>query len=230
MAAVDTHADPFIAKQNQDTLSAWFRRRRFGVVLEEIERISAAKGSCRIIDVGGRPEYWNPALATLRRCKAHVTVVNLENTQPKPEPLFDFRYGNACDLAEYADGSFDLAHSNSLIEHLGTWDNMKSCAGEIRRVAQSYYVQTPNFWFPYEPHFRVPFFHWLPEQVRARLLMTMAIGYFRKADTLDKAMQNIESVRLIDRRQLAELFPDASVRSERILGLVKSNIAIRSAY
>lgn len=230
MAAVDTHADPFIAKQNQDTLSAWFRRRRFGVILEEIERISAAKGSCRIIDVGGRPEYWNPALATLRRCKAHVTVVNLENTQPKPEPLFDFRYGNACDLAEYADGSFDLAHSNSLIEHLGTWDNMKSCAGEIRRVAQSFYVQTPNFWFPYEPHFRVPFFHWLPEQVRARLLMRMAIGYFRKADTLDKAMQNIESVRLIDRRQLAELFPDATLRSERILGLVKSNIAIRSAY
>jgi len=96
-------------------------------------------------------------------------------------------------------------------------------------VSRSYYVQTPNFWFPYEPHFRVPFFHWLPEQVRVRLLMRFSLGYFRKADSIDKAMSNVESVRLIDRKQLAELFPDATIRAERICGFSKSIIAIRQS-
>jgi hypothetical protein len=227
MTAIDAHADPFVEKQRRDTWSTWFRRRRFGLIERQIEAISRVKGQCRIIDVGGRAEYWEPAIPTLERCKAHVTIVNLENTQQQAARLFGFSYGNACDLSEWADNSFDLAHSNSLIEHLGTWDNMRRCASEIRRVADAYYVQTPNFWFPYEPHFRSPFFHWLPEQTRARLVTRFALGYFKQAATIDKAMVNVESVRLVDRAQMATLFPDAKLEAERFVGLAKSLIAIR---
>jgi hypothetical protein len=227
MSAVDVQSDPFVKKQNSDTWSAWFRRRRFALIEQQVERISSGKGSCRIIDVGGRAEYWAPALNTLQRCKAHVTIVNIERTQPKNEPMFEFHYGDACDLGQFADGAFDLAHSNSLIEHLGNWSNMRRCADEIGRVADCYYVQTPNFWFPYEPHFRVPLFHWLPEQLRARLVMQFSLGYFNRASALDKAMINVESVRLIDNTQFASLFPDAEIRYERFLGFSKSLIAVR---
>jgi hypothetical protein len=227
MPAVDTHADPFIRKQSRDSISSWFRSRRFGLIEQEIERIYRDRGHCRIIDVGGRPEYWQPALGTLRRCNGHVTVVNIESTQPKPEPLFDFCYGDACDLSQFSEGAFDLAHSNSLIEHLLTWENMTRCADEIRRVGRSYYVQTPYFWFPYEPHFRVPFFHWLPEQVRARLVMRFRLGYFNRAATFHKAMKNIESVCLVDKAQLSALLPDGDIGFERIAGVPKSLIAVR---
>ena len=227
MSAVDTHADPFVVKQTGDRVSAWFRGRRFGLIEREIERIYRDRGECRIIDIGGRPEYWKPALDTLRRCNGHVTVVNIESTQSKPEPLFDFCYGDACDLSHVQDGAFDLAHSDSLVEHLVTWENMSRCAGEIRRVARSYYVQTPYFWFPYEPHFRLPFFHWLPQQTRARLVMRFKLGYFNRAATLHKAMKNIESVSLLDKSQMAALLPDADVGFEYIAGMPKSLIAIR---
>lgn len=227
MTAATLPADPFLVKQSRDRASAFFRGRRFQLIKEMIARIHAGKGHCRIIDVGGREEYWAPALDHLRACKARVTIVNLERTQPKPGELFDFAFGDACDLSSYETGAFDLAHSNSLIEHVGRWSDMRRCANEIRRVSDNYYVQTPYFWFPLEPHFRAPFFHWLPEQVRARLVMSFKIGYFNKATTLDQAMQNVQSAQLLDKRQMMSLFPDAGVSFERVLGLPKSLIAVR---
>jgi hypothetical protein len=229
MTAIDVHADPFIKKQNSDRLSAYFRGRRFKLMEDMIRDIHAKTGQCRIIDVGGRAEYWSPALDTLRDCKAHVTIVNLESTQPQPLPLFNFQYGDACDLKRWQDGEFDLAHSNSLIEHVGNWRNMRRCADEIRRVGKSYYVQTPYFGFPLEPHFRTPFFHWMPEQVRARLVMRFKLGYFNRAATLHQAMENVQSATLLDRRQFSALFPDAAVTFERVAGLPKSLIGRKAS-
>lgn len=229
MTAATLPADPFLVKQSRDRASAFFRGRRFKLIEEMIVRIHAEKGHCRIIDVGGREEYWAPALDRLRACKARVTIVNLERTQPEPGELFDFAFGDACDLSSYDTRTFDLAHSNSLIEHVGRWSDMRRCADEIRRVSENYYVQTPYFWFPLEPHFRAPFFHWLPQQVRARLVMSFKIGYFNKAATLDQAMQNVQSAELLDKRQMMSLFPDAEVRFERVFGLPKSLIAVRES-
>lgn len=220
--------DPFLQKQSQDKASAYFRRRRFAMIEPIIRKIHAEKGSCSIIDVGGREEYWTPALQTLQDCNARVTVVNLEKTQPRPGKHFDFAFGDACNLSAYPDNSFDFAHSNSLIEHVGRWGDMQRCAREISRVAGSYYVQTPYYWFPLEPHFRMPFFHWLPEQLRARLVMTFKIGYFNRASTLDQAMENVQSAYLLDKRQMSALFPDAEIGFERAAGLRKSLVAIRS--
>jgi hypothetical protein len=228
MSAVDVQSDPFIVKQNNDRLSAYFRQRRFHLIEDLIRDVHARKGRCRIIDIGGRAEYWAPAAECLAACKAHITVVNLENTRPNAGPLFDFRYGDACHLSDYEDGAFDLAHSNSLIEHVGDWSRMRRCADEVRRVAESYYVQTPYFWFPLEPHFRVPFFHWLPETVRARMVMRAKLGYFNRAATIDQAMQNVQSAVLLDGWQFRQLFPDAAVSFERVAGIPKSLIARRS--
>lgn len=217
----------FLNKQANDGWSNYFRGRRFALIEKKIRAIHKATGSCRIIDVGGRVEYWNPILPTLTEVGARITVVNLEKTQPKPGPLFDFAFGNACDLANYLDASFDFAHSNSLIEHVGRWPEMQRCAGEIRRVARAYYVQTPYLWFPIEPHFRAPFFAWLPEQTRARLLMRFDLGYIGKAATLGHAMLDVQSINLLDYAQMKCLFPDATISFERVAGLPKSMIACR---
>ncbi len=226
-AFVERADDFFLEKQAKDTWSNYFRGRRFALIEQKIRAIAVAKGTCRIIDVGGRVEYWNPILPTLNEVGAKITVVNLEKTQPKPGPLFDFAFGNACDLNGYADKSFDFAHSNSLIEHVGQWPQMQRCAAEIRRVATAYYVQTPYLWFPIEPHFRAPFFAWLPEQTRARILMRFDLGYIGRAATLDQAMSDVQSINLLDHAQMRGLFPDAAISFERALGLPKSMIACR---
>ena len=227
IATAERATDFYLDKQANDTWSNYFRGRRFALIEQKIRTIAANTGSCRIIDIGGRVEYWNPILPTLNAVEAKITVVNLEKTQPKPGPMFDFAYGNACDLSAYADKSYDFAHSNSLIEHVGRWPEMKRCAEEIGRVADSYYVQTPYLWFPIEPHFRAPFYAWLPEQTRARLLMALDLGYIGKAATLDQAMADVQSINLLDHAQMKALFPDAKITFERVLGLPKSMIACR---
>lgn len=227
IATAERAADFYLKKQANDTWSNYFRGRRFALIEQKIRAIALEQGHCRIIDIGGRVEYWNPILPTLNEVGAKITVVNLEKTQPKPGPMFDFAYGNACDLSPYADQSYDFAHSNSLIEHLGRWPEMKACAAEIGRVASNYYVQTPYLWFPIEPHFRAPFYAWLPEQTRARLLMAFDLGYIGKAATLDQAMADVQSINLLDHQQMKSLFPDAKITFERVAGLPKSMIACR---
>jgi hypothetical protein len=221
--------DFFLKKQASDPWSNYFRGRRFALIADEIRTIAAAKGRCRIVDIGGREEYWQPILPVLAETGARVTVVNLEKTQPESGALFDFRYGNACSLPELADGSFDFVHSNSLIEHVGRWSDMKACADEIRRLAPSYYVQTPYLWFPIEPHYRLPFFAWLPEAWRVRLTMARRWGYIAKADTVDDAIREVQGINLLDGAQMRALFPEADVRFERVLGLPKSMMAIHRA-
>src|SRR3546814_49912 len=125
--------------------------------------------------MGGTPEYWERVgLDFLRASNAHVTITNLHETElargRRNVDLFDFAVGNACDLHQVPDRSFNIAHSNSVIEHVITWDNMKNFARETRRVAAWHYVQTPYFWFPVDPHFyKLPFYHWLPRPLRANL-------------------------------------------------------------
>ena len=58
----------------------------------------------------------------------------------------------------FKDKSFDAVFSNSVIEHVGTFEDQKMMANEVIRVTNFYFIQTPNLYFPIEPHFLVPFF------------------------------------------------------------------------
>lgn len=228
MEAVNTEADYAIQKQRKDSWSAYFRARRFRMIYPLLEAAHARKGRCSIVDIGGREEYWAPASEALEQFNCHVTLVNLERTMATTGARFSFACGDALDLSDIGTGTFDVAHSNSLIEHVGRWQDMVKCAQEIQRVADSYYVQTPYFWFPLEPHFRVPFYHWLPEQVRARLNTWSRLGYINKAQSYDEAMANVQSCCLLDATQMRALFPDADLQFERVLGLPKSIVMTRA--
>ncbi len=216
------------ARDNANSLAARLRRARGRRVLDLIGRIAAEKGEVRIIDLGGEPGYW--ALferEVLEAANVSITLVN-PTPQDAPDPMFRAVVGDACALSDYADRSFDLVHSNSVIEHVGDWPRMEAFAREVRRLAPLYYVQTPYFWFPIEPHFSEPFFHWRSEQTRARLLMKKSRGFSEKAATIGEAMRDVQHARLLDKAQFRYLFPDAEHIDEKIGGLTKSLIAIRA--
>ena len=211
---------------NQNWRVSRFRKRRFGNMRRLIETVLAEKGSCRILDFGGTVSYWTIAADYIA---ANPIKVDLLNLIPEETPDGPFRYirGDARHVPEVGDGAYDIAHSNSVIEHVGTWDSMSGMASEMRRVAKRYFVQTPNFWFPLEPHFQLPFFHWLPEQVRIRILLARDCGYEARATDYDSAVRRIENCRLLSRRQLQALFPDGEIVRERYFGMTKSLMAIR---
>ncbi|GBR02433.1 hypothetical protein AOE01nite_10300 [Acetobacter oeni] len=106
---------------------------------------------------------------------------------------------------------------------------MEALAQEARRLAPAYYIQTPNFWFPYEFHTKMIGFHWLPGAWRAGLLMKRARGYYPRASNIGEAMLMVEDARCLTYAEMHWLFPDAALTGERFCGLNKSWLAIRSS-
>jgi 2-polyprenyl-3-methyl-5-hydroxy-6-metoxy-1,4-benzoquinol methylase len=201
-----------------------FRRKRFGQFLAVADRIGVRDRPVRIIDIGGSVSYWQ-ALAPLWQDRAFdITVVNLD-VAPQESGNIRLLPGDACAL-DYADNSFDIVHSNSVLEHVGHWPRMRDMAAEVRRLAPHYYVQTPNYWFPIEPHYRSAFMHWMPESVRAAMLVRARRG-FRSASNYDDAMESVQSINLVSGRQMSALFPDGAILKERLGPLTKSLIAVR---
>jgi SAM-dependent methyltransferase len=197
-------------------------------LIDEVHRVNPR--SCRIIDMGGTAQYWNVfAEDYLLQRGVKITVVNLPGAGIEgalnPD-IFVLAEGNGCNLP-YDDDAFDIVHSNSVIEHVGNWDNMVAFVRETRRLAPRYFVQTPNFWFPFEPHYGVPFFHWLPEPVRVSLMLRMDLGQFPKASDMNNAVEFVQDSRLIDYKQFAFLFADAEIHTDKLVGLPKSLVAIR---
>ena len=212
-----------------NSLSSRFRRARARRVVELIETIHAERGEVRIIDLGGEPDYWARLYERelLEARRVHITLVNPQPFQ-LDDPLFTAAVGDACALPEHPDLAFDLVHSNSVVEHVGDWPRMEAFAAEVRRLAPRYYVQTPYFWFPIEPHFSAPFFHWRSEQARARALLRRRHGFAERAQDMGQAMRDVQHARLLDKQQFRYLFPDAQHIDEKAAGLTKSLIAVRS--
>jgi 2-polyprenyl-3-methyl-5-hydroxy-6-metoxy-1,4-benzoquinol methylase len=118
----------------------------------------------------------------------------------------------------FGDREFDVAFSNSVIEHVPP-SLQPEFAKEIRRVAGRYFVQTPNRYFLIEPHYQLPLFQFLPKRARKALNKRFTLGWQPKGEW--------EEINLLSARDMRRLFPDAEVHRERVLGLTKSLIAVR---
>lgn len=205
-----------------------YRRRRFAIFLDLLERVRAAKPAgapIRVLDIGGVKGYWEGLHDLWGHLPLDITIVNI-GAEPAQDGRYRIEGGDACALP-HADGSYDVVHSNSVIEHVGGWAHMAAMAREVSRIAPHYFVQTPSFWFPFEPHYRTLFFHWWPETVRARMLLRKARGFHVRKATMHEAMEDVQSVALLSAAQLHALFPDARIRRETVFGLTKSIIAVR---
>src|SRR5579863_5094084 len=138
-----------------DRLSQWFRARRMRLFLAEFP----LTGDTRVLDVGGNPRIWSTLPATVR---PQITYLNLPRAAESDDDRQHLVFGDGCHLP-FADHSFDIAFSNSVIEHVGGSDAQARFAEEIRRVGRAYWVQTPNRRFPVEQHLLTPLIHWLPK-------------------------------------------------------------------
>ncbi len=173
-----------------------------------------------IIDIGGTPKFWE-LCGWAGRDDVHITIVNLKASECKHSNI-EIKIGDATSLANYSDQSFDIAFSNSVIEHLFTIENQTSMAREVQRVGRAYWVQTPNYWFPIEPHFQILGWQWLPMAVRVAILHRYACGRRGPYLDLEQARKSVKEVRLLTYRELSHLFQNATIRAERFCGLVKS--------
>ena len=180
--------------------------------------------------MGGRETYWNALTPDfLAQHDVQITILNLPCEQAGEDSrMFIHAVGDACALEQYPDHSFDIVHSNSVIEHVGNWDRIKAFAREVRRLAPNVFVQTPYFWFPIEPHFIKLAHHWLPKPLRSSMWLRFKMGARGRAADLDEAMRQVDDEPyLLDMRMFRFLFPDCRIIRERFCLFTKSMVAFK---
>ncbi|MGH3021822.1 MAG: methyltransferase domain-containing protein [Gaiellaceae bacterium] len=196
--------------KRSDTIRRW-REQRYVMFVE----LCAVEPDERILDVGAgegsaleRFNKTNPIVAVDLETDErdwlqgeNVTVQRADGTQ--------LPFGNR---------SFPIVFSNSVIEHVPK-GLQPAFAREIRRVGDRYFVQTPNRWFPIEPHYQMPFVHFLPERVLRALNKRFTMGWRKRGEWYETT--------LLSASDLRRLFPDATIHRERVLGMTKSLMAVR---
>jgi len=207
-----------------DGLDNPFRENRFRLFRQLLAQVLREKKFCRILDVGGVEECWSRFGNELDWSRIEACVANV-TASPTKTPGLTAVIGDDRRLDQFADLS-DIVHSNSVIEHVGRWDDMSAMAREVHRLAPHYFIQTPYFWFPIEPHARFPMLHWMPESWRYRIIMKRTCGFWQRQPDVGSAVRAIQSANMLDKRQMKFLFPDAKIVVERFFGLPKSLIAI----
>ena len=214
-----------------NSLSDRLRRTRMRH-LEDLIR-SIGKSGLRLADLGGTRSFWEMNLPHLRskNCLERIDLFNL-TAEPDGEiagiPVRS-RTADIKKLTAVPDGAYDIAFSNSAIEHTGNFEEQYRAACEIRRMAGAFVVQTPNRGFPLEPHFYVPFFNRFPLSLRAGLHQRFRLGWLPPEPDPLRARIDCDQIRLLSRRELRLLFPDARIFNERLLGMVKSFIVVYGA-
>ena len=180
----------------------------------------------RILDVGGSPDIWE-----FLTIQPRLTILNFPSAI---ERSAEFAKWVAADgrMLPFKDAAFDIAFSNSVIEHVGTHEDQQTFAEEIARVARFYWVQTPNRKFPIELHLMLPFIHYLPKLWQRRIIERFTVWELLVRPSEAQRSFYIEhflnEIKLLGKTDLHCLFPDAKILSERVLGVAKSLIAVRA--
>ena len=202
-----------------NAISPYFRRRR----MHWFETRVDLQPQERLLDVGGDPLFWAEAMLP------NPTTVLNEKLPPDAEtrwPRFTFRIGDACALP-FADDEFDVVFSNSVIEHVGTWEQQMKFAAEARRTGRKLWIQTPAYEFFMDPHLLTPFIHWLPVRWQRRLFRNFTVIGLILRPSIADVDTFLARTRMLKRHEIPLLFPDCEILEEKFLGMTKSYIAMR---
>ena len=177
-----------------------------------------------VLDVGGTPYNWEQ---NRREVPGHAA----QHRTPRSPTGFDATLHAGSGLRklqlDFADRSFDIAFSNSVIEHVGPLDAQRAFAEELRRVGRQLWVQTPARSFFFEPHLLAPFIHFLPLSWQRRLVRNFTLWGWITRPSQASVDRMLGELRLLDYAIFRDLFPDCEIRRERFLGFTKAFVAVR---
>jgi hypothetical protein len=174
-----------------------------------------------VLNIGAAPPHLGAALTGEQRADwleqpeqeprwkdLNVVGLNLDHGNSKHYSQF-YRGTNrvavtadACRLP-FAGKSFDIVFSNAVIEHVPLALQPKM-AEEIMRVGRSWFITTPNFWYPMEMHHKIPLFQFMPRSVQ------------RKIQLRYHTWPESETIQLLSARRFAELFPGSRLIKVRV--------------
>jgi hypothetical protein len=204
-------------------VSIYFRTQRLKLFYE----LFSLNESTKLLDVGGNLFFWELAKNLGFPCP-QVTIVNIFSPEESLPENITWIVGNAKKLP-FENMAFDVAFSNSVIEHLYDWESQKEFAHEIKRIAPKYFVQTPSRRFPVETHFLTPFIHYAPKSIQKKLIRNFTLWGLITRASQKSCDKMVEEIRLLNSEEMSKLFPDATLEREKIVGLEKSIMAIKNS-
>lgn len=209
----------------EGSLAVKLRRQRFAFFRSLLESVPRP---FRILDVGGTEQYWGQ-MGFADEAGVEVVILNIdpvELTQKSGETgrtRFSYQQGDGRAMPQFSNGEFEVVFSNSVIEHVGTRDDRTRFMNEVARVGVRFFVQTPNFYFPIEPHFHVVGFQFMPVALRRWLLQHFDLGWTPRTKDAQAAEDIVRGVELLSAQELLDLCPsETRLYRERFFGLTKS--------
>jgi SAM-dependent methyltransferase len=137
---------------------------------------------------------------------------------PFPDKFFDIVFcSSVIQYVSVAQGRQRRLHPGAHLEKKAALSQF-AFASEIQRLGRSYFVQTPNKWFPIESHTWLPFLGWLPRCMLSPVLHVSNRIWIKKT---------IPTWNLLTQAQVHQLFPEATIQLEKVLHLTKSIMAIK---
>lgn len=211
-------------------VSKFFRSRRNRKLCELIAKLHGEAGrKLEVLDVGGSYIFWS-TIPQHYRAMCTIRLLNLPGAYELMDTdgyaeirnSVESLTGDARSMPEFSDGQFDLLICNSVIEHVGNWNDMQSAATEAKRLSGHGWIQVPAFEFPIEQHFLTPLAHWFADPIQRRILKLFNKTF--RGRTNDEMFMSMYHTRPLSRWQMRQLFPDATLRSEWLI-FPKSHIA-----
>ena len=117
--------------------------------------------------------------------------------------------------------SSDLVISNATIEHVGDKNSQIKMTENIIKLSKKIFViTTPNRFYPFDFHTKIPLIHWLPKKIHRKILKIIGLEYFSK----------IENLNLLSKDDILEIFSNFKNIKYKIfhikLAQIKSNFII----
>jgi ubiquinone/menaquinone biosynthesis C-methylase UbiE len=206
-------------------LSAVSRRRKYELFQETMRPTE----QMRVLDVGAQSDSgagealqlvdiypWTFRVAALNVSSSHIEHIK------RRHPEVDARVGDARELP-WPDKHFDIVYSNAVIEHVGGFEDQKKMASEIMRVGKRWFVTTPNRWYPFEFHLRLPFVTWLPwhgYRWAGRLMQ------YNHIDRKYMFGVPVTGTRLLGASDLRKCFPGSRIVKQRVTFMAETLIVV----
>jgi len=196
--------------------------------LELFNRTFSPTAQMRVLDIGAQTNAGgNEGLqfTDWYAWKNNLTAVNLS-----PQHIWQIRrrypqvnavIADARELP-WPDKYFDIVHSNAVIEHVGDFENQRKMASEIMRVGKQWFVATPNRWYPFEFHTRLPFVTWFGGNTYLSAKRIIGYDHSRKKYTLGNKKAGF---RLMTARELKSCFQHSTIIKQRVTFMAETLIA-----
>ena len=200
-------------------ISMLFRNKMFGKFMAVMDPNSNHK----VLDIGVTSDdkyQESNYFEKMYPYKEKIVCVGTENGNhlEKKYPGLKFIKVTSGKPLPFKDKEFDIAFSNAVVEHVGNTEEQRAFVKEMLRVSKTFFLTTPNRWFPVEFHTALPLLHFLPNNIYRKALTAIGETYWSQEGNLN----------LLSKNELHSLFPDefrVRLDSVKLLGMSTNLIA-----